>query len=82
VSPFAEFYQVDLREQEQDESRDVLANNGLDIKLTGSIPYQPISQEVYQLITQTGLDYYKTLVAPYVRSSARKVVGRYSPEEV
>jgi len=43
VSPFAEFYQVDLREQEQDESLDVLANNGLDIKLTSSILYQPAS---------------------------------------
>jgi prohibitin 2 len=82
VSPFAEFYQVDLREQEQDESLDVLADNGLDIKLTSSILYQPIPDEVYQLVSQIGLDYYKTLVAPYVRSSARKVVGRYSPEEI
>jgi regulator of protease activity HflC (stomatin/prohibitin superfamily) len=82
VSPLAEFYQVDLREQEHDESLDVLANNGLDIKLTSSILYQPVPEEVYQLVTQVGLEYYKTLVAPYVRSSARKVVGRYSPEEV
>jgi regulator of protease activity HflC (stomatin/prohibitin superfamily) len=82
VSPFAEFYQVDLREQEKDESLDVLANNGLDIKLTSSILYQPVPEEVYQLVSQVGLEYYKTLVAPYVRSSARKVVGRYSPEEV
>ena len=82
VSPFADFYRVDLREQEQDESLDVLANNGLDIKLTSSILYQPVPEEVYQLVTQVGLDYYKTLVAPYVRSSARKVVGRYSPEEI
>jgi regulator of protease activity HflC (stomatin/prohibitin superfamily) len=82
VSPFAEFYKVDLREQEQEEQLDVLANNGLDIRLTSSILYQPIPDEVNQLVTETGLDYYRTLVGPYVRSSARKVVGRYSPEEI
>jgi regulator of protease activity HflC (stomatin/prohibitin superfamily) len=59
-----------------------LANNGLDIKLRTSILYQPIGSEVYQLITQTGAEYYSVLIAPYVRSSARRVVGRYSPEEI
>lgn len=60
----------------------MLANNGLDIKLRSSILYQPVAPEAYQLVTQTGADYYSTLVAPYVTSSARKVVGRYSPEEI
>src|SRR5579863_595288 len=82
VSPFARVYHVDLREQEREDSLDVLANNGLDIKLTSSILYQPVESDVYQLITQTGAEYYSTLVSPYVRSSARKVVGRYSPEEI
>jgi len=82
VSPFARVYEVDMREQEQEEPLDVLASNGLDIKMTASILYQPIPDEVYQLVTQTGNDYYRTLIAPYVRSSARRVVGRYSPEEI
>ena len=82
VSPFARVYQVDLREQEREDSLDVLANNGLEIKLTSSILFQPIPSDVYQLITQTGADYYSTLVSPFVRSSARKVVGRYAPEEI
>src|SRR5579862_8026973 len=47
VSPFSKVYQVDLREQEHDESLDVLANNGLDIRLTSSILYQPIADEAY-----------------------------------
>ncbi len=82
VSPLAHVYQVDLREQQSEDSLDVLANNGLDIRLRSSILYQPVATEAYQLITQTGADYYSTLVAPYVTSSARKVVGRYSPEEI
>jgi hypothetical protein len=47
VSPFARVYQVDLREQEREDSLDVLANNGLDIKLTSSILYQPVAGETY-----------------------------------
>ena len=82
VSPFARIYRVDLREQEHEEPVDVLANNGLDIKLTSSILYQPVPDQVYQLMTETGATYYETLIAPYVRSSARKVVGRYTPEEI
>lgn len=82
VSPFSRVYEVDLREQEREEELDVLADNGLDIKMTSSILYQPVAGEVTQLIRQTGPEYYATLVAPYVRSSARRVVGRYSPEEI
>ncbi len=82
VSPFARVYELDLREQEGEEPLDVLANNGLDIHMTASILYQPIPGESYELVTQTGADYYHTLVAPYVRSSARRVVGRYAPEEI
>jgi prohibitin 1 len=82
VSPFARVYDVDLREQQNEDSLDVLANNGLDIKLRSSILYQPVASEAYALITQTGADYYMTLIAPYVTASARKVVGRYSPEEI
>jgi regulator of protease activity HflC (stomatin/prohibitin superfamily) len=82
VSPFSRIYQVDLREQEREETLDVLANNGLAIKITSSILFQPIDGEATKLIKETGADYYPTLIAPYVRSSARRVVGRYSPEEI
>ena len=82
ISPFSDVYQVDLREQESEEPLDVLASNGLDIKLTSSILYQPVAGEAYKLITETGENYYTTLVAPYVRSGARRIVGRYTPEEI
>jgi len=82
VSPFSRIYQVDLREQQRDVELDVLADNGLEIKLTSSILFQPIEGEVFDLIRETGPEYYGTLIGPYVRSSARRVVGRYSPEEI
>lgn len=82
VSPFARVYQVDLREQQRDVDLDVLADNGLEIKLTTSILYQPIAGQSAELIKETGPQYYETLIGPNVRSSARRVVGRYSPEEI
>ena len=82
IPPFAEVHMIDLREQQNQEHLDVLANNGLDIKLETSILYQPISSEIYQLETQLGGQYYRVLISPLLRSSARKIVGRYSPEEI
>lgn len=42
--------------------------------MTSSILFQPIDTEVYQLTKETGPEYYGTLIAPYVRSSTRRVV--------
>jgi len=82
VSPFSQIYQVDLREQQRDVDLNVLANNGLDIDLKTSILYQPIAGQAAELIKGIGPQYYETVIAPEVRSSARRVVGRYSPEEI
>jgi regulator of protease activity HflC (stomatin/prohibitin superfamily) len=82
VSPFSRVYTVDLREQEKEVDLNVLANNGLDIQITSSVLFQPIPGQAYQLIQQVGPDYYSTVIGPYVRSGARRVVGRYSPEEI
>ena len=82
ISPFSEVYKVDLREQQRLEPIEVLANNGLTVTLSTSVLYQPIPSQLYQLTTQVETDYYGVLIAPAVRSAARKVVGRYSPEEV
>ena len=82
VSPFSRIYTVDLREQQQEMHVDVLANNGLNIQLNCSILFQPVPGEVANLIRQVGPEYYSTLIVPYVSSGARRVVGRYSPEEI
>ena len=82
VSPFSEIYQYDLRVQEHQESLDVLANNGLSIILDTSILFKPVQSELYLLQTEIGPDYYQILLGPLLRSGARKVVGRYSPEEI
>lgn len=59
-----------------------MANNGLTVTLGTSVLFHPISGELFQLKTQVAPDYYDVLIAPVLRSSARKVIGRYTPEEI
>jgi regulator of protease activity HflC (stomatin/prohibitin superfamily) len=82
VSPFSKIYEVDLREQQRDVDLNVLADNGLDIDLKTSVLYQPVAGQASALIKEIGPRYYETVIGPQVRSSARRVVGRYSPEEI
>ena len=82
VSPFSTIYRYDLRERQRQEQLDVLTNNGLSITMDTSILFHPIESELYQLQAEVGTNYYEILIGPLLRSQARKVVGRYSPEEI
>jgi len=72
----------DMRVRELKETLSVLSNNGLAIKVDASVRYRPAPDELYELQTQVGPNYAEVLVAPIVRSEARKVFGRYAPEEI
>jgi regulator of protease activity HflC (stomatin/prohibitin superfamily) len=72
----------DTRVHELKETLNVLSSNGLTIKVDASVRYRPVAEELFELQTQIGPDYDEKLVAPVVRSEARKVFGRYQPEEI
>jgi prohibitin 1 len=72
----------DLRVHELKEALSVLSNNGLAIRVDASVRYRPKPDEIYELQTQIGPNYAEIMVAPVVRSEARKVFGRYAPEEI
>jgi regulator of protease activity HflC (stomatin/prohibitin superfamily) len=72
----------DLRVQELKEDLNVLSNNGLDLKVDASVRYRVDPPKIFELHTQTGPHYPEILVGPIVRSEARKVFGRYAPEEI
>lgn len=72
----------DLRVQEMKEELSVLSNNGLDIRVDASVRYRVDPSKLFELHTQTGPRYADILVGPIVRSEARKVFGRYAPEEI
>jgi regulator of protease activity HflC (stomatin/prohibitin superfamily) len=70
------------RSQEQAEQLEVLASNGLKIVLDASIRYHIIPEEAVEPDKELGVNYYAILVGPTLRSQARRVVGRYAPEEI
>ena len=72
----------DTRVHEMKEQLVVLSSNGLTIRVDASVRYRPKVEELYELQTQIGPDYDQKVVAPIVRSEARKVFGRYQPEEI
>jgi prohibitin 1 len=61
---------------------DVLTRNGLSIHLDVSFRFLPIAQELPKLHREIGPDYAEKVVIPQIRSSARKVIGKYLPEEL
>ena len=72
----------DLRVHEMKEALSVLSNNGLALRVDASVRHRPKADSLYDLQTTIGPNYAEVLVGPVVRSEARKVFGRYSPEEI
>jgi regulator of protease activity HflC (stomatin/prohibitin superfamily) len=72
----------DTRVHEMKEQLSVLSSNGLAIRVEASVRFRPNAEELFLLQTQIGSDYDQKVVAPVVRSEARKVFGRYQPEEI
>ena len=72
----------DARSQEREERLNVLTANGERIILDTSIRYHIIPNEALALIQSLGTHYYSILIGPTLRSQARRVIGRYLPEEL
>jgi regulator of protease activity HflC (stomatin/prohibitin superfamily) len=70
------------RSQEREEQLEVLAANGLRIEMDASVRYHIDPEQVVALDHDLGVHYYSILIGPTVRSQARRVVGRYQPEEI
>jgi regulator of protease activity HflC (stomatin/prohibitin superfamily) len=72
----------DTRVHEMKEQLTVISSNGLTMQVDASIRYRPELEELYELQTTIGPDYDQKVIGPVVRSEARKVFGRYQPEEI
>ena len=82
IAPWNRFTRYDVRTQDQKEVLHILTANGLSVNLEASIRFHALREEIAKLHAEIGPDYYGVIVAPVVRSEARKVGGRYSPEEI
>jgi len=82
VAPWNSVIEYEVRQQEIPEAMSVLSSNGLDIKLDASVLYQPQYDKLSRLHKEKGKDYLGRVLKPAVRSAARSVVGRYTPEQL
>jgi len=82
IAPWNDLSVYDLRSMSHDEVLDVIAVNGLGIKLDASVRYHLNPNEVVALQREIGPEYYPKILEPVLRSEARRVFGRYTPEEI
>lgn len=82
VAPWNRIYVYEVRRQEVFEKMKVLSSNGLDIQLDASAWYKPRYNDLGKLHQEIGESYLQRIILPTIRSAARSVVGRYTPEQL
>jgi regulator of protease activity HflC (stomatin/prohibitin superfamily) len=82
IAPWNVLYKYDVKEQQREETMDVLAKNGLSVNVDVTVRFNPLYDKIGNLHETFGTNYVNTLVVPEVRSAVRKVTGRYTAEEI
>lgn len=82
LAPWNTMYVYDVRENTQDESMDVLDKNGLSVQVDVTVRYYPLYEKIGYLHEKFGSNYREKLIIPEVRSSVRRVMGRFTAEEI
>jgi len=82
VAPWNKVFVYEVRQQEVLEQMNVLSSNGLDIKLEASVWFQPDFSNLGKLHQEKSEMYKQRVLLPAIRSAARSVVGRYTPEQL
>ncbi|UKM63986.1 prohibitin family protein [Flavobacteriaceae bacterium GSB9] len=82
VAPWNKVFIYEVRQQEILEKMNVLSSNGLDIKLEASVWFQPDFSNLGRLHQEKSEMYKERVLLPAIRSAARSVVGRYTPEQL
>lgn len=71
-----------VRQQSISDEMNVLSVNGLEVKVSGTVWYEPEFTNLGNLIKTKGEDYERELLDPAINAAARSVVGRYTPEQL
>ncbi|MCL8006188.1 prohibitin family protein [Gelidibacter japonicus] len=82
IAPWNRVFIYEVRQQEILDKMSVLSSNGLDIKLEASVWFQPAYENLGKLHQEKGEQYKERILLPAIRSAARSVVGRYTPEQL
>jgi len=82
VAPWNKVIVYEVRQQELFEKLKALSSNGLEIQIDASVWYQPVYDDLGNLHQTLGENYLQRVIQPAIRSAARSVVGRYTPEQL
>ena len=82
VAPWNDMIIRKVRQQSVSDQMNVLSVNGLEVKVNGTIWYEPEYSNLGKLIKTKGEDYEHELLDPAINAAARSVVGRYTPEQL
>ena len=82
VAPWNSMLIFKVRQQSISDEMNVLSVNGLEVRVNGTIWYEPEYENLGKLIKTKGQDYVLELLNPAVNAAARSVVGRYTPEQL
>ena len=82
VAPWNKVFVYEVRQQEILEKMNVLSSNGLDIVLEASVWFQVDFKNLGRLHQEKSEMYKERVLLPAIRSAARSVVGRYTPEQL
>lgn len=82
LAPWNTMYIYDMKARQSDETMEVLSRNGLSIRVDVSARFMPDKNNLGRLHKEIGREYAERIVIPEIRSSTRKVIGKYDPEEL
>ncbi len=82
IAPWNKVIVYEVRQQEVYEKMQALSSNGLEIELEATAWFQPQYNNLGKLHQQKGHSYVSRVLQPAIRSAARSVVGRYTPEQL
>ncbi|KAA3624897.1 MAG: prohibitin family protein [Flavobacterium sp.] len=82
IAPWNDVIIYEVRQQELFEKMKVLSSNGLEIQIDASAWYEPVYNDLGNLHQTRGENYLQRVIQPAIRSAARSVVGRYTPEQL
>lgn len=82
LAPWNTMFTYDVREKQLEEEMEVLSSNGLNIQVDVTVRVNPKYNKIGDLHDKFGKEYLTSLVRPEVRSSVRKIIGRFTPEEL
>lgn len=82
VAPWNKVIIYEVRQMSISDRMDVLSVNGLEIKVDGTVWFQPDPLNLAKLHQEKGESYVERILAPAISAAAREVVGRYTPEQL